>query len=84
MVWGMMCYLGDAVARMVGMTMMTGAAHSSIDICNWWAQVAAGVLCSQGCWANSCCTTLFLFTIISGREWESELYPSAELLVQLR
>lgn len=26
--------------------------------------VVAGVLCSRGCWANSCCKTLFQFTMI--------------------
>lgn len=26
--------------------------------------IAAAVLCSQGCWANSCCKTLFLFTVV--------------------
>lgn len=42
MVWGIMCYLGDAVAQMVCMTRMTGVAHSSreanINNCNWWAR----------------------------------------------
>lgn len=32
MVWGAMCYLGDAVAQMVSMTMVTGVAHSSREV----------------------------------------------------
>lgn len=56
----------------------------SINICHQWPWVAAGALCSQGCWANSCCETLFLFVMIWGSEWQSGLHPSAELLVQLQ
>lgn len=57
MVWGTICCLRDALAQLVRMTVMTGIARSSTEPeltpVTGAHGTAAGVLCSEGCWANS-------------------------------
>lgn len=54
-VWGTIYCLKDALAEMVHMTIMTGVLHLSREaVLTSVTGIAAGVLCSEGCWANSC------------------------------
>lgn len=57
MVWGTIYCLRDALAQVVHMTIMTGVAHSSreamLTSVTGAHGIAAGALCSEGCWANS-------------------------------